>query len=171
MLNDSSFWYFIAFVIFTSLAFRPAARAISAVLDDRSRRIGAELEEAQRLRRDAEQALNDCKRRHEDAVRESQEIVQRAHDEALRIQARGTEDLRELVERKGKQAHETIKRLEQAALIEMRDKTIDIALTTTKNMLGRALDEDAGSRLIDQAIRELSLQFEEKAPSHPTAVM
>ncbi|MFN7635030.1 MAG: F0F1 ATP synthase subunit B, partial [Acetobacteraceae bacterium] len=93
MLSNSNFWVAIAFVIFVVLAFRPASKALTAALDGRADRIRKELEEATRLREEAERTLADYQRRQRDALQEAEAIIAQARAEAERMRARATAEL------------------------------------------------------------------------------
>ena len=57
MLQDATFWVALSFVIFVALAFKKISGLILGGLDQRGAKIRQELEEAQRLREDAERIL------------------------------------------------------------------------------------------------------------------
>ena len=67
MFQAAEFWVALATIIFAVFAFRPAAKAVTAMLDDQADKIRQELEEAQRLREDAQATLASYQRRQRDA--------------------------------------------------------------------------------------------------------
>ena len=68
-LNDPTFWVMIAFVIFVGALARPISGAITAGLDKRADKIHAELEEAEKLREEAQDLLASYQRQQRDAVK------------------------------------------------------------------------------------------------------
>ena len=63
MFGSTTFWTFVATVIFVFVAFKPARKAFTGTLDQRADKIRNELEEAQKLREEAQAALAAAQRR------------------------------------------------------------------------------------------------------------
>lgn len=155
MLESAEFWVAVAFVIFVALTIRPLLRAATGALDDRAERIREELAEAQRLREEAQAALADYKRRQRDAAKEAQAIIDRAHEEAKRLQAQAKDNLEQTLARRQQMAVDRIAQAEAAAVKEVREFAIDVAIATAGKLLEAQLAGEAGERLIDEAIEEL----------------
>ncbi|MEM7446157.1 MAG: hypothetical protein AAF414_22750, partial [Pseudomonadota bacterium] len=77
------------------IAARPAWRAIAGMLDGRADRIRNELDEAQKLREEAQAALANFQRKQRDAMAEAEGIMQHAREESERIRQRSLEALEE----------------------------------------------------------------------------
>ena len=78
------FWVSLALVVFIALVYKPVGRMIGAALDSRSTRIKDELDEAVRLREEAQALLSGYQRRQGEAAKEAEDIVAHARDEAER---------------------------------------------------------------------------------------
>jgi hypothetical protein len=85
LLHDTSFWVAIAFIIFVVLAWRPLKKALVTALDDRTDRIRRDIDEAARLREEAQALLAEYKRKQRDAAAEAEEILRHARTEADRL--------------------------------------------------------------------------------------
>src|SRR5689334_14886505 len=88
--DDPAFWVALATVTFVVAVYRPVAKIIVRGLDGRTDRIRTELDEAKRLRAEAEELLKSFKRKQKDALKEAQSIVDEARDasEAMKKQAK-----------------------------------------------------------------------------------
>src|SRR5436309_14838970 len=86
-------WVGVAFVLFVVIFGRRIWAALAKVLDDHSARIRAELDEASRLRREAEQMLRDAEQRREAALRDAQQMLESAKAEAERVAAAAGEEI------------------------------------------------------------------------------
>src|ERR1700761_6046185 len=80
-------WVIIAFILFFVLFGRKLWSALAQMLDERGVRVRAELEEAARLRREAEAMLREAETRRAEALREAQALVEGAKAEAERVAA------------------------------------------------------------------------------------
>ena len=85
-LYEAEFWVAVAFVIFVIVLIRLGAhRWVIQALDDRSRRIAAELDAARKLREEAEAILIDSEKRRREAEAEAQNIIAGAQADAKRV--------------------------------------------------------------------------------------
>ncbi len=155
LLHDPEFWVLVAFAIaFGGLA-RKAGPVIAKALDDRAGKIKAELEEAHRLREEAQRMLADYQRKQRDALKEAEEIIAHARVEAERAAAQAARDLEAALERRKRLALEKIALAESKAIAEVRNTAVDIAISAVREILAQALDAPRKSKLIDEAIAEL----------------
>ncbi len=87
MIQKPEFWVAVSFVIFMALVWKKASAAITALLDARAAKIRAELDEAERLHKDALALLSGYQRRQADALKEADAILSHAREEAARLRA------------------------------------------------------------------------------------
>ena len=155
MLQAAEFWVTVATLIFAFFAFRPAAKAVNAMLDERTEKIRQELEEAQRLREDAQATLASYQRRQRDALKEAEEIIAHAREEAERLRLHSTADLEAAMKRREAQALDKIAQAEALALQEVKNLTVDIAVAAGGRLLAQNLDAQQSAKLIDASIADL----------------
>ena len=148
-------WVAVSFVAFFVVFWKPLKGAIIGGLDARADRIRKELDEAQRLREEAQTLLADFQRKQRDAVAVAVAILACARAEADRLQREAKARLENELARREQQALQRIAQAEQAAANEVRAAAVDVALAATRQLLGTKLDPAAQTRLIDEALREL----------------
>ncbi|WP_366657576.1 F0F1 ATP synthase subunit B [Fodinicurvata sp. EGI_FJ10296] len=154
-MEITNLWLLIALVIFLVIAWKPAKRAVLQMLDSRSDRIRAELEEAQRLREEAQAELANVQRRHRDSLAEAEDIIAHARVEAERIRERSMADLERAMERRESQAMDRIAQAEAAATSEVRTVAVDTAIAAAEQVLRDGLTDATRQKLIDSAIEDL----------------
>jgi len=152
ILHDAEFWVLVAAVIFVIAVFKPASRALTGGLDARTARIRGELDEARRLREEAERLVADYKARQQAASTEAEAIVAHAKAEAERIAAQSARDLDLALERRQRMAEDRIAQAEAKALDEVRAVAIDVAIAAAREVITAQIDGQRGSTLIDDAI-------------------
>ena len=155
LLTDAEFWVLIAVVVFAIGVWKPARRAIIGMLDQRSMRIQGELDEARKLRDEAEQLLAEYKRKETEAAAEAQAIIAHAREEAERIAALSAHDLQQALERRERLAEERIAQAEAKALDEIRAVAVDVAIDAAREVIQSQIDEERGATLLDAAIAAL----------------
>jgi len=155
MLQAAEFWVTVATLIFAFFAFRPASKAVTSMLDDRSEKIRQELEEAQRLREDAQATLASYQRRQRDALKEAEDIIAHAREEAERLRLHAAAELDTSMKRREAQAMDRIAQAEALALQEVKSLTVDLAVAAGGRLLAQNLDAQQSAKLIDAAIADL----------------
>jgi F-type H+-transporting ATPase subunit b len=159
LIHDPEFWVAVAFVVVVAVGGYKLAPAIAKSLDERAARIKAELEEAQRLRDDAQQTLAEYQRKQRDALKEAEDIIAHAKAEAERIGKQAALDLEAALERRTRQAEEKITQEEAKALAQVRGAAVDVAIAAARQIIARQLDAKSGGALIDEAIAALPQQL------------
>ncbi len=154
--HTTTFWAGVAFVLFVVLVFRPARRILTGALDERIAKIREEIEEAQRLREEAQSTLASYQRRQREALQEAEKIIAHAREEAERTRAHAERELEETIKRREQQAAEKIAQAEAAALDDLRSRTVELAIGATAKLLEKKLAGKAGEKAVTEAIKGLS---------------
>jgi F-type H+-transporting ATPase subunit b len=152
LFADPEFWVLIAAVIFVAAVWKPVSRNVTGALDARAARIRTELDEARRLREEAEQLVAEYRAKEREAAAEAEAIVRHARDEAERIAAQSARDLEQALERRQRMAEERIAQAEAKALDEIRGVAIDVAISAAREVIVAELDARRGAALLDAAI-------------------
>ena len=155
MLQDPTFWVAVAFVIFVIAVFKPIKGALIGGLDAKIEEIRREVEEAEKLREEAQSLLANYQRQQRQAMQDAENIVARAKEEAGRHRAEADEAMKEMVRRQEEQAREKIAQAEAAAIQEVKSMAVDLAMAASEKLLADKLVGDEGSRLIDKSISEI----------------
>ena len=154
MFNET-FWVALAFVIFVAAVYKPVSRKLADALDSRAQKIKLELDEAVRLREEAQALLAGYERRQNEALKEAEDILAHAHEEAERQTRQAGEALDELIRRREVQAVARIARAEEEAVADVRNAAVEQAIAATRQLISSELKEDQQQALIDDAIGEL----------------
>ena len=155
IFNDPTFWVAVAFVGFAALVFKPIRQAIAGALDDKIALIRGEVEEAQRLREEAQATLASYQRQQRDAGREAEELMAQAMTEAQAHRKASAAALDAVLERQEQLMTEKIARAEAAAVRNVRNQAVTLAVAATAKILETRLAGAAGDALIDTAIGAL----------------
>jgi F-type H+-transporting ATPase subunit b len=94
IFHEAEFWVLIAAIVFVALVGRKVFGALAGGLDARATRIRGELDEARRLREEAEKLVADYRAKQQQAAAEADAIVTHAKAEANRRAARRRTDRR-----------------------------------------------------------------------------
>lgn len=154
LLADSNFWVLLAALGFAAIVWKKGRKPILDMLDGRTERIRAELEEAERLRNEAQDLLSETQKKHRDALQTAQKILDNAQKNAAALEQDAQRKLEESLKRREEQLLDRIQRAEIAAVQELRAQAADIATRAAEIMLEEAIAK-RGPKLVDEAIDEL----------------
>jgi F-type H+-transporting ATPase subunit b len=155
MFEDATFWVLIALILFIGLViYLRAPRLVTKALDKRADDIKAELDEARKLREDAQSVLADYQRKAREAEQEAEEIIDAARREASAYATEAVQRTDEYVARRTKIAEQKIEQAETVALQEVRALSTDLAITAAERILKAKVKGAEAEKLISEAISE-----------------
>jgi F-type H+-transporting ATPase subunit b len=150
----------VAFVIFVVLVLWKGMAKITVGLDKRADQIRAQLDEAQKLREEAQATLAGYQRQQRDALAEAEEIISHAKEEAERMKVDAAATLATTLKRREEQAVDRIAQAEAKALQDVRNQAVDLAIAATGMLIGESMTSDVQGRLIGDATGELSTKLQ-----------
>ena len=156
LLQDSSFWVLLAFIIVVGIFIRAGAhKAIASGLDKRAQKIADEINEARKMREEAQELLAQYQRRQREAEDEAAAIIEQAKKDAKRMAAEARDKISEQMTRRTKAMEDKIARAEAQAISEVRSQAADLAVAAAREIIRERMDSGAQSAIIDKAIAGL----------------
>ena len=153
---DATFWVGAAFLIFVGILFYVKVPAmLTGALDDRSKKIADDLDQARQLREEAQALLATYERKQRDALAEAEEIIAHAREEALREAANAAAKLDEAIARRQQGALDKIALAEAQAEKEVREAAIEIAIGAATAVVAQQVQGERADALIDSATADL----------------
>ncbi len=153
-------WVAIAFLIFVGVLVKLGVpNLLFKALDDRSTRIKAELDEALKLRKEAEGVLAEYRRRQGEAEKTAESIILNARVEADRMAAEAQVKIEELIARRTKMAETRIAQAEAQALADVRASAADVAIAAAEAILVKTTHGAAAEALVTQGIGDLKAKL------------
>jgi len=154
---EAEFWVAVAFVIFVAvLGYVRAHKRVVESIDERRDRIRAELEEAARLKAEAQALLAQYQRQLQEAEREAQAIVESAKSEANRLAAEVEAKMQDFFARRTKMAESKIAQAEAQALADVRSAAAEAAAAAAETILSRTVKGKVADALVAKGIAEIN---------------
>ena len=153
---DAAFWVGAAFVLFVGiLVYLKVPGMLTGALDERAKKISDDLDQARELREEAQVLLATYQRKQRDALKEAEEIIAHAKEEAMREAEQAEKKLEEAVARRQQAALNKIALAEAQAENEVRDTAIEIAIAAATAVVAQQVRGDRADALVDTAIQDL----------------
>jgi len=155
MLASADFWVAVGFLGFVMLlGYIGVHRMIGDALDGRANKIAAELDEARRLREEAESLLASYKTKAAEAEEQAAKIVATAREEAEALAKEAAQRMEEYVARRTQQAEAKIAMAEAQATGEVRAAAADAAVRAAEDVLKSHATGDVAAELVAKGIAE-----------------
>ncbi len=133
---SDTLWVAVGFVIFLAIvAYVGGFKALLSGIDSRAEKINGELNEAKRLRDEAQALLASYEAKKAQAEKDAAEIVSAAKSEAERLKTEAAQKLDDFVARRTKQAELKIAQAEAQAAAEVRAAAADLATQAAGRLL------------------------------------
>jgi F-type H+-transporting ATPase subunit b len=158
--QDAHFWIMIALVVFVAVLWRVKVPGMAAkALDAAAAKVQAQLDEAVRLREEAQALLAQIKTQRADTERAAAEMLKNAQADADRIRAESAAKLEEDIKRRGLMAERKIALAEAQAASEVKAAAADLAAQAAEAVLTSRIAGAQGDPLIDAGLSRLAARF------------
>ena len=155
-MQETENWVALAFILFLALlVYLGVHRKITDSLDQRQARIKGELDEARRLKEEAQALLAEFQRKGREAEKEAEAIIAGAKAEAERIAGEAKARMEDFVSRRTKMAEAKITQAEAQALADVRSAAADAAVAAAEKILSIAAKGEVAVNLLQQGIDDV----------------
>ena len=156
----ATLWATIALIIFLgAIIYLKVPGMLTKSLDARAAKISSELEEARRLREEAQQLLGQYQQKRKEAEKEAADIVAAAKREAELLASEAAKKTEDYVARRTALAEQKIGQAEREAVSEVRASAVDIAVEAARALLAAKVDVKAGADLFKSALDDVKAKL------------
>ena len=158
--KEAEFWVGVGLLLFfVIVALAGVPKLLARTLDAKSAKIKADLDEAARLRAEAETLLTQLRAERADAERRSAEMLANAEAEARQMQEDARVRLEEQIARRAQLADRRIAIAEQQAAQEVKAAAAELAAQAAEAVLARRLQAGGPDPLVDRAVEQLAIKL------------
>jgi F-type H+-transporting ATPase subunit b len=160
MVTTPELWVLLSFVLFVAiLVYYKIPSKVVKALDDRAEQIRSELDEARRLREEAQSILADYQLKRHEAEKEAQDIVATAQRDAEAYAEEQRKVMTETLQRRMRLAEEKITRAEEQAVIDIRSKAADVAISAAEIVIARQLKGKSAKNLVEKSVKDVGAKL------------
>jgi F-type H+-transporting ATPase subunit b len=156
----ASVWATIGLLIFVAICLYIKVPAmLNKSLDTRAGRIRNELDEAKRLREEAQALLGEYQKKRTEAEQEAVAIVAAAKHEAEVLAEEAHKRTEDYVARRAVVAEQKIGQAEREAIAEVRSNAVDLAIEAARKVLGDKVDAKADTSLFKASLADVKAKL------------
>jgi F-type H+-transporting ATPase subunit b len=152
-------WVLLSFIIFVFLAYKLGRSSVLNAIDSHIDKARTDVEDAEKLRVEAQELLSDYQRLKSEATTEAENIVKVAAQHAEKIKDNAVKSLDTELARREEQLKERLSNMEAQAFEEMRHYAADLAVKATREIIIENIDSKKAKSLNDKAIAEVTKDF------------
>ncbi len=159
-LHNTDFVVTISFLLFVGvLLYFKVPALLGGLLDKRAAGIRADLEEARRLREEAQEVYASYERKAREVSEQAQAIVAAAKRDSTAAAEQAKADLRDSIARRLKSAEDKIASAEASAVREVKDSAVALAVAAATEVLRAQMGQAERASGIDAAIRDVEARL------------
>jgi len=160
MVIDATFWVAVSFVIFfAGLIYLKIPQKISDILNKLISNIKNEIDESEKLRSEAKILLNNTQNKLDTAQSVSKDILEQAKKDSDRLVIEMNDKFHKSSEIKKKLAESKIAQIKEAALKEIKDVSIKIAVDSVKKIINTSIDKSKLDNLFTKNLEETNIEL------------
>ena len=152
-------WVLIAFILFFVLVGKKLWSALTTNLDERKKMIENELNEAKKLREEAQSELNASLKKQKEINKQVLDIINDAKSTAKRIEADAIEKSETIIKRKEQQAKQKINNAQIDAINNIKNISAELSIKSAKIYIQNELDNKSQKSLHSNSKEEIKAKL------------
>jgi len=162
MVIDATFWVGVSFILFfVGLIYLKVPQKINDLLNKLIIDIKNEIDESEKLRLEAKTLLNSSQSKLESAQEESKKIIEQAKKESESLVIEMNDKFHRSSEIKKQLAESKISQMKEAALKEIKDNSIKLAMESVKKIISTSIDKTKLDNLFERNLKESKIAIKE----------
>tara|TARA_B100000575_G_C22923139_1_gene535405 strand:+ start:138 stop:650 length:513 start_codon:yes stop_codon:yes gene_type:complete len=160
MTIDATFWVAVSFIIFFGgLIYLKVPQKVNEILNKLITDIRSEIDESEKLRTEAKTLLNNSQKKLDSAESVSNEILEQAKKDSDKLIIELNDNFHKLSEIKKNLAKNKISQMKEAAIKEIKDYSIKIAVNSVEKIITTSVDKSKLDALFQKNLDETKEQL------------
>ena len=157
---DATFWVAVSFVIFfVGLIYLKVPQNVNGLLTKMIVEIKNEIDESEKLRSESKKLLDDAQSKLNSAEQEKKKIIDQANIEAEKLIKDMGEKFSKSAEIKKNLANIKISQMKDAAIKDIKDTSIKIAIEAVKKTISTSVDKSKLDILFEKNLEETKIEL------------
>jgi F-type H+-transporting ATPase subunit b len=161
---DATFWVAVSFFAFMALLiYFKIPQKVTNVLIESINNIKNEVEDAEKLKEEANNILSDYEKKISTSKDEIKEMIDNANDDAEKIILKTNKEFHLQMENRKRNTEDRIKQMKNEALKDIKNASVKIAVQSVVMLLRNSLDKSKLNKLYLSSIEETKLALRKKS--------
>ena len=161
---DATFWVAVSFVIFVLLlVYFKIPSKIKSSLDESIFLIKKQIEDAEKLRDEANNILSDSEKKLSNSKKEIQNMITQANKASEKLIIKTNSDFHKLMDNKKKDAERKIYQTKEQVKSDIKNASVKIAIESVSDLLKNSIDKSKLDKILKESVEETKLALKEKS--------
>ena len=149
-------WVFIAFIIFISITiYLKVPNMVTKLLDEQISKIKNDLDDARKLKEDANSLLAEYERKIESANKEAENIINQANNNAKLYEESSNKKIEEFISRSEKQSIEKIEQAQKTAIKKINEEIVNKSVEVAEKIISKNMNDQNNNKLFESSIIQI----------------
>jgi F-type H+-transporting ATPase subunit b len=155
MTIDATFWVAIAFIIFIAgLIYLKVPQKINSLLDKIIENIKDELNEAEKLKKESKNLLNESQEKLNNAQKEKEQIIKNALEESEKLIIEINNKFFQISENRKKITEQKIVQMKEEAIKSIKNASIKIAMESVTKLIKTSINKSKLDTLFEENLNQ-----------------
>ena len=160
MIVDATFWVAVSFILFIGLlVYFKIPKKVNEILNKLITDIKNEIDESEKLRKEAKILLDNSQAKLDSASNETKKIIDQAKKDSEKLVIEMNEKFHKSAEIKKKLAETKISQMKEAAIKEIKDTSIRIAVNSVKKIITKSVDKNKLETIFEKDLEEAKTEL------------
>ena len=161
---DATFWVAVSFVIFIILLiYFKIPSKIKSSLNENIFLIRKQIEDAEKLRDEANNILSDSEKKLSNSKKEIQNMITEANKASEKLIIKTNSDFHKLMDNKKKDAERKIYQMKEQVKSDIKNASVKIAIESVSDLLKNSIDKSKLDKILKESVEETKLALKEKS--------
>ena len=162
MIINATFWVAVSFFIFFgALIYLKVPQKVNDSLENKISEIKKELEEAEKLKKEAKDLLSEYERKIDKSKKDSKKIINDAKTRSEKIIIEKTEKFHQTLEEKKKNTKIKITQMKENALKEIKNISVKISMEAVESLIKNSINKDKLQILYNKNIEQAKIALKQ----------
>ncbi len=160
VLDNSTLWVGVSFIIFIALIIRPASKGLTELLEKRIKNVSKKIEDSEKLMIEATKILEEYKMKQKNVKKDIEIMFKKADKDSEIIEKNFLSKIKDITIKKDKLFNQRVKQLNDRFEKEISDEIIKNVIQVTEKRIKKALDPKKNNFLIKTSIENMQSKID-----------
>ena len=160
VLDNSTLWVSISFIIFLALIIRPASRGLAELLEEKIKNVKKEIEDSEKLMTEASKVLEECEIKQYSVKKDIENMFKKADKDSENIEKKFSERVEDITSKKNKLFDQRVRQLNDRFEKEVSDEIIKNVIHVTEKRIKKNLDPKKNNLIIETSIENIKSKID-----------
>ena len=160
VLDNSTLWVSISFIIFLALIIKPASKGLAELLEERIKNVKKEIEDSEKLMIEASKVLEECKTKQYSVKKDIESMFKKADKDSENIEKKFSERVNDITNKKNKLFDQRVRQLNDRFEKEVSDEIIKNVIYVTEKRIKKNLDPKKNNLIIETSIENIKSKID-----------